>query len=106
MLVNWVQEPLQKGVMCQKRKRYWTSGEQEGKSNAEEEERGSPGRRNVGLVSNSGELVRVEDLMRALTITTGRGLQPPTLEGKRVSREFVKKFLPNHQEYASRMKDP
>lgn len=38
-----------------------------------------------------------------MTITTSRGLQPYTLEGKMLSLEVVNKFLRDYQEYASRM---
>lgn len=41
--------------------------------------------------------------MRFLSITTSRGLQPPSLEEKRLSREFVKTFLTDYHGYVSRM---
>lgn len=41
--------------------------------------------------------------MRLLSLTASRGLQPPSLEGKRLSLEIVKTLLTDHQGYASKM---
>lgn len=68
------------------------SGKEEGKSIAEGDQEGSPGRGDDGMVSNSSERVRVEDLMRDLSITKSRGLQPLTLEGNRCQVTLYRRF--------------
>lgn len=52
-----------------------------------------------GLVSYSGQIVRLRNLMRALPISTSRGLQVPILEGTLQSREAMKSFLREYEEY-------
>ena len=83
--------------------RWDMSVQQEGKTSAEGEEDDSPRASGTALVLNSGERMSVEDLMRCSSVTTGRGLQPPSLDGKPLSRDNVKTFLTDNQGYASRM---
>lgn len=80
------------------------SGTQESKSTGGRGTHGSSGRRDGGLlVSYSIGDVRVEDLLRALSTSTSRGLRNPTLEGKPVSRDVVKSILQENGEYWARM---
>lgn len=84
--MSCVQEPLRKeySIAQEAQERLNMSGHQEGKANAEGGQGVSPDGGETLLLTNSGEGVRVEDLMRALQIITSRGLQPPGLEGKRL----------------------
>lgn len=76
---------------------------QEDKTNTEGGQDGSPDASETATATNSGERIRVEDLVIFLSVTPSRGLQTPSLEGKRLCRGNVKTFLTDYQGYTSRM---